>query len=146
MIELAKSHFPDSTKYIFQMHDARKIPFGDERFDVIFLHSVVQYFPNRRYLKRVIKSSAGRLKPGGRLLLLDVPDRKQRSAYRKARREVKEKRLHILGPLRHLYVSRRFIICQADNLGFTSWKFFEHAAKNYANSDFRFNVVLYVST
>ncbi|MFJ8579614.1 amino acid adenylation domain-containing protein [Micromonospora sp. NPDC093277] len=44
----------------------------DQRFDVIVLNSVVQYFADERYLLRVIEGALPRLAPGGSLFLGDI--------------------------------------------------------------------------
>ncbi|MFE2109337.1 amino acid adenylation domain-containing protein, partial [Kitasatospora sp. NPDC059463] len=41
-------------------------------FDVIVLNSVVQYFPDERYLLRVVEGALSRLAPGGSLFLGDI--------------------------------------------------------------------------
>jgi len=43
---------------------------GDQRFDVIVLNSVVQYFPSASYLLAVLRSAVKALRPGGRMSLL----------------------------------------------------------------------------
>ena len=47
---------------------------GDERFDVIVLNSVVQYFPGASYLLAVVTSAVKALRPGGRIFFGDVRD------------------------------------------------------------------------
>ncbi|WP_035798962.1 non-ribosomal peptide synthetase [Kitasatospora mediocidica] len=47
---------------------------ADERFDLIVVNSVVQYFPSEEYLTEVIESAWRLLRPGGRLLIGDVRD------------------------------------------------------------------------
>ncbi|MER7023671.1 MULTISPECIES: amino acid adenylation domain-containing protein [Streptomyces] len=44
----------------------------DGLFDVVVLNSVVQYFPDERYLLRVLESAVRRVAPGGTLLVGDV--------------------------------------------------------------------------
>ncbi|NES13762.1 MULTISPECIES: non-ribosomal peptide synthetase [Micromonospora] len=44
----------------------------DQLFDVIVLNSVAQYFPDERYLLRVIEGALPRLAPGGSLFLGDI--------------------------------------------------------------------------
>jgi amino acid adenylation domain-containing protein len=44
----------------------------DQRFDVVVLNSVVQYFPDEEYLLRVIEGALQRLTPGGSVLVGDV--------------------------------------------------------------------------
>jgi amino acid adenylation domain-containing protein len=43
-----------------------------ERFDLVILNSVVQYFPGIEYLLRVLAGAAARLSPGGHLFVGDV--------------------------------------------------------------------------
>lgn len=47
---------------------------GDDRFDLIVLNSVVQYFPGEQYLTGVIESAWRLLRPGGRIVIGDVRD------------------------------------------------------------------------
>ncbi|HEY0216965.1 MAG TPA: phosphopantetheine-binding protein, partial [Cellulomonas sp.] len=42
------------------------------QFDVVLLNSVVQYFPDERYLRRVVEQAVRRVRPGGRLVVGDV--------------------------------------------------------------------------
>ncbi|MDO8343830.1 MAG: class I SAM-dependent methyltransferase [Cellvibrio sp.] len=46
---------------------------GDNGFDLIFLHSVTQYFPSDAYFKEFVDIATSAIKPGGSLLLLDCP-------------------------------------------------------------------------
>ncbi|MGC4807622.1 amino acid adenylation domain-containing protein [Micromonospora sp. DT233] len=43
-----------------------------DRFDLIVLNSVIQYFPGREYLDQVLGAALDRLSPGGRLFLGDL--------------------------------------------------------------------------
>ncbi|MFI0424909.1 amino acid adenylation domain-containing protein [Spongiactinospora sp. 9N601] len=45
---------------------------ADERFDVVVLNSVAQYFPDADYLSEVIGKALARLRPGGALFLGDL--------------------------------------------------------------------------
>jgi SAM-dependent methyltransferase len=53
--------------------DARRIPCEAQQFDLIYAHSVVQYFDNESYLRQVIAECLRTLKTGGSLCFLDVP-------------------------------------------------------------------------
>ena len=44
----------------------------DGEFDLVILNSVVQYFPDQRYLERVLDDAVGRLVPGGHVFVGDV--------------------------------------------------------------------------
>lgn len=46
---------------------------GDNGFDLIFLHSVTQYFPSDAYFQEFIDIATSKIRPGGALLLLDCP-------------------------------------------------------------------------
>lgn len=47
---------------------------GEERFDLVVINSVSQYFPDMAYLERVLTGAWERLRPGGRVFLGDVRD------------------------------------------------------------------------
>lgn len=47
--------------------------FSEKSFDLIFLHSVTQYFPSSDYFEKFLYSVVEALKPGGKILLIDVP-------------------------------------------------------------------------
>ncbi|MFD7769403.1 amino acid adenylation domain-containing protein [Streptomyces sp. NPDC059787] len=53
-------------------HDLSAV--ADERFDLIVLNSVVQYFPTARYLDDVLHQAWRLLAPGGRIVVGDVRD------------------------------------------------------------------------
>ncbi|MEO8041987.1 MAG: amino acid adenylation domain-containing protein [Acidobacteriota bacterium] len=46
--------------------------FDEKSFDLVIIHSVVQYFPNMDYLRRVIEGAVKLAKPGGRIFIGDV--------------------------------------------------------------------------
>lgn len=46
--------------------------FEGQLFDLVIIHSVVQYFPNMDYLKRVIEGAVKLVEPGGKIFIGDV--------------------------------------------------------------------------
>ncbi len=46
--------------------------FEERSFDLVVIHSVVQYFPNMEYLQRVIEGAVKLVKPGGNIFIGDV--------------------------------------------------------------------------
>ncbi|MEP7075451.1 MAG: amino acid adenylation domain-containing protein [Acidobacteriota bacterium] len=46
--------------------------FDEKSFDLVIIHSVVQYFPNMDYVRRVIEGAVKLVKPGGKLFIGDV--------------------------------------------------------------------------
>ena len=55
-------------------------PFHDSNFDLVFMHSVVQYFENIEYLEKVLDEIFRILKPGGFLFIIDVLNLNPKSA------------------------------------------------------------------
>ena len=72
---------------IFVLSEARKIPFPDGQFDVVFSHSVFQYFPNSDYAYEVIDEYFRTLRKGGKLGLLDLNDVKFETVYHDIRKK-----------------------------------------------------------
>ena len=52
--------------------EANCLPFAEGSFDLIFMHSVTQYFGTEAYLRDVLHQCARALRPGGHLCILDV--------------------------------------------------------------------------
>jgi ubiquinone/menaquinone biosynthesis C-methylase UbiE len=146
MIANARSKLSKAGRFHFEKADAISIPFGTLKFDLIYLHSVVQYFPNRAYLVRFLKSTKERIKPGGCLILLDVPDKELKSDYLNARNAIGEKKLSKFGAIKHLFVSKENIKHFADRLGYLSPRFFPHPTLRYKNAKYRFNLILTSAT
>lgn len=46
--------------------------FEERSFDLVIIHSVVQYFPNMEYLQRVIEGAVKLVRPGGNIFIGDV--------------------------------------------------------------------------
>ena len=143
MIKNAEARMLDPDRFQFQKSEAISIPFEPVVFDVVYLHSVVQYFPNTKYLHRLLNVSFERIKPGGCLILLDVPDLSLRSKYLKAREARNETRLNKFGKLKHLFVSRSKLTEEALSLGYVSCQYFIHPTRDYENANYRFNVAFF---
>lgn len=67
---IARTIIPSATLYCC---DAKSIPAASAQFDLVYLHSVVQYFDNDEYMREVMTECMRLLKPGGDLCFLDVP-------------------------------------------------------------------------
>lgn len=62
-------------KFVFKQREAQEIiNTDDDSFDIIFINSVVQYFPNIIHLENFIKNAVKKLKPDGILFIGDVRD------------------------------------------------------------------------
>lgn len=53
---------------------ANKQPFKNNSFDLIVMHSVVQYFESNEYLQSVLTEVNRLLRPGGMVMILDIPN------------------------------------------------------------------------
>ncbi|HEX6548399.1 MAG TPA: condensation domain-containing protein, partial [Candidatus Dormibacteraeota bacterium] len=67
---LRRQRLPPSVRLLRATADALEA--AGDGFDAVVFNSVVQYFPNLAYLRRALVSAAGRLAPGGRILVGDV--------------------------------------------------------------------------
>ena len=86
MVERAKKNlaeFPDIE--IFQS-DADKIQKKDASYDKILCYSVIQYFMDNAYLAGFFKEIHRLLKPGGRALIADIPDKSKFSMEQASRK------------------------------------------------------------
>jgi SAM-dependent methyltransferase len=67
---LAKNPIPGASVERRAADDLAHLPAG--HYDLVVLNSVVQYFPNRAYLMKVLAGAIATLAPGGRIFLGDL--------------------------------------------------------------------------
>ena len=67
---------------LLQRRADEEIGLNDERFDLVILNSVIQYFPDVEYLLQVLKQAVQRLSPGGVLFIGDVRDLRLLEVFR----------------------------------------------------------------
>jgi len=72
-IKIAKAQCPKISLQVGEIGDLVGVGQGREQFDLIFLHSVTQYFPSADYLQEFLSSCCAILTKGGSLYLLDTP-------------------------------------------------------------------------
>jgi ubiquinone/menaquinone biosynthesis C-methylase UbiE len=76
--------------------DATKIPCENNQFDLIYMHGVIQYFANEKYLEDTLRECMRILKDSGCICLMDVPSiwykdlMMSRSIKSQLRREIKD--------------------------------------------------------
>jgi SAM-dependent methyltransferase len=68
------AQIPSSNSFNLEIAPANRQPHKSNSFDLVILHSVVQYFEDYSYLNSVIDEIHRVLTPGGAMLLLDVPN------------------------------------------------------------------------
>lgn len=61
----------------------------DDSYDVVLLPSTVQFFPDPFYLEKVMREAVRLLRPGGALIVADVPDEEAKEDFRASLEEFK---------------------------------------------------------
>lgn len=141
LIHKAKKIFP---KINFKIGEISSIKKFNTKFDLIFAHSVFQYFDNYDYARKLILNMISNLRENGNILILDIPDKSKEKNYKK-------KLKNILGNIdfkrkystnSHLFYDKNYFkeIAKENNLKI---KIVNQSFRNYPNSRFRFNVLLF---
>lgn len=126
MLERAKKE----SKFIKVEALADHLPFPNKSFNKIFCHSIFQYFPNHRYAAKAVAEMLRVMKPGGRCLIMDIPDITKKKEYIKAK-------IHDSHNLKRIFYSKTWFIHLVLNA-----EIFEQRIQDYGNSRFRFNVLI----
>ncbi len=141
LINIAKIALPSAN---LALAEAKSTVFEDVNFDVIFSHSVFQYFPSIKYAEDVIINWSKRIKQGGKLVLLDINDKEKEDSYHN------ERMLAYRNPteyyetyegLSHLFFNKLNLIEILKKCGMNRIEIFPHAIADYGNSKFRFNII-----
>ena len=141
LIKIAKMAIPEGK---FQVGEANKLLFSSTEFDIIFSHSVFHYFPNHQYVDEVLALLCTQIKSGGKLLLLDLNDANMEDTYHSDRmREYNSPADYAktYKNLSHLFFDKQSLSERLETLGMWKIEFFPHAASDYGNSKFRFNII-----
>lgn len=109
---------------------ADRLSFGNDSFDKIFIHSIFQYFPDYSYAADVIAEMRRVLRPGGRALIMDIPDLAKKEDYMKVK-------LPDTHDLERLFYTKEWFFEQASDA-----QIFERRIRGYGNSEFRFNLLI----
>jgi len=140
LIDIARQALPEAE---FLESEAIAQVFDDISFDIIFSHSVFQYFPNLDYANMVIERWCKNINQGGMLVLLDLNDKNNEDNYHN------ERMLAYKNPndyyenyrgLEHLFLDKGNLVSKLKACGMRSIEFFDHAIPHYGNAKFRFNI------
>ena len=141
LINIAKTALPTAKLAVAEAKDS---VFDNVNFDVIFSHSVFQYFPSIEYAEAVIVKWCKKIKVGGKLVLLDINDKEKESIYHNERmlayRNPTEYYEAYKG-LSHLFFEKASLIEILKKCGMNQIEIFPHATADYGNSKFRFNII-----
>ena len=117
--------------------EAAALPFGNSTMDVVFSHSVFQYFPDEVYVETALDEMSRVLTDEGSLLLLDLNDQRSEDAYHADRARtwgsVEEYEAHYSG-LKHLFFDPERILRSLHQRGFAVTEIFPHVSPNYYNA------------
>ena len=140
LIDIAKRVIPEGK---FLEDEAINMYSDGKEFDLIFSHSVFQYFSSIEYAKEVLMKATSMLKVGGQLCLLDVNDKSKEENYHFERARgyssVEEYQTDYEG-LNHLFFDKDELKKYFLSLGFEDIQIFPHSNKAYDNQKFRFNI------
>ena len=140
VIEIAR----DNLHGTFITSDASQVSKMNEAFDLIFLHSVMQYFPSLDYTRKIIEEAYLYLANDGKIGLLDVNDKTKEDIYNSSRRlkykNPKEYDL-LYSNYPHNFFSKKEISKMLTEAGFKNISFYPHVIDTYGNSKLRFNVI-----
>ena len=119
---------------------ANNLPFENESYDKILVHSVFQYFPSTKYANDVVFELLRVCKKPGSILIMDVPDLGEKRECIEYIRKLHPKKYSDKS-LQHLFYNKNFFerICSQKSL---KCQIFDQNIKGYENSRFRFNVLI----
>jgi len=126
-----------------RVSEAINNPFKQIKFDVVFAHSVFQYFHDLNYAKNVINEMANSLKKGGKIAILDLNDDGYEIDYHTTRSSSysdPSEYYSKFNNLKHMFYNKFDISKFLKDLGFINLNFYDNPIKSYGNSKFRFNV------
>jgi len=132
-LEIARGALPEMQ---FQLAEAAVLPFADESFDAAFSYGVFLYFKDHTYASAALREMVRVVRCGAPILILDVPDESKRETCEEARRAAGA----ALNPP-HCYYPKEFFEKFAASRGRHA-KINDQAVPGYANSRFRYNVLL----
>tara|TARA_Y100000310_G_C20498368_1_gene722674 strand:- start:96 stop:800 length:705 start_codon:yes stop_codon:yes gene_type:complete len=136
LIKRLKEHLKEAN---LAVSGANKLPFEQNSFNKIFVHSVFQYFQSSDYAKQAILEMIRVCKPNGKILIMDIPDLGKKEDSDHFREKFNNKTSD--PNLQHRFYSKDFFkeICKENNLKYKIWN---QNIEGYKNSEFRFNVLM----
>ncbi|USB33497.1 amino acid adenylation domain-containing protein [Paenibacillus sp. YPG26] len=119
---------------------------ADESYDVVLLPSAIQFFPDYMYLEHVLREAVRIVRPGGAIIVADVPDESAKEEFRASLEGFK--RSHgtyyntRVGLDQHLYVHEQFFAGFAGRLSGLKAEIHKRTEGFKNELRFRYDVVL----
>jgi trans-aconitate methyltransferase len=137
LVEIVRRLFPGGEFVVTEASELPTVP----TYDVVLTRGVFHYFPNLEYARRVLEAMIAKAQHA--VAILEVPDQATRVEAERIRRdqltqEIYEEKYR---GLTHLYYSPQWFGKIADDSS-CHWQSCDHKVKNYAQSRFRFDVVI----
>ena len=140
LIKIARLAVPNGK---FKQAEASSNIFNDIEFDIVFSHSVFQYFSSIDYAYDVIEKWVKKIKSGGTFALLDLNDADKEANYHNERMQSyinPEEYYQSYEGLNHLFFNiedlKHFLrSCNMKNI-----EIFPHAVQEYGKAKFRLNI------
>ena len=136
-VDYSESQIETANKAIPQGHffveEAIKLSLPNTEFDIIFSHSVFQYFPNDDYVEEVLTTWCKQIKKGGKLVLMDLNDASLEEVYHSERMlayKTSSEYQTIYKDLNHLFLDKKSLSQRLESLGMLNVEFFPHAVCN----------------
>ena len=138
LIRKGKKYFP---KVNFIVGEISSIEKFKKKFDLIFSHSVFQYFENYKYAQNLISKMLTKIKTKGYICILDIPDKSKEKVFiRKLKKEVGiEEYKKKYEKNKHIFYQKSFFknFAKKNKL---KVEIFDHYPISSENSKYRFNV------
>jgi ubiquinone/menaquinone biosynthesis C-methylase UbiE len=137
LIRICKRIMPSG---IFEVAEARAIPFSSAMFDVVISSGVFNYFEDLGYAERTIEEIKRILKPNAYAAILDINDADKKDKYESIRREKlgNEKYDRLYKNHIHLFYDKTWFEKVADRYNLLC-EIEDQDMAGYENSRFRFN-------
>ncbi len=137
LISMLRKAHPELDVFVAE---ANSLPFEDESYDKILMHSVFQYFQSINYAHDVVFELLRVCKKPGILFIMDMPDLEKKEECIKYMSKLHPKK-YADKKLQHLFYRKKFFedMCNKKDL---ECKIVDQNIKGYDNSRFRFNVLI----
>ena len=120
--------------------EANELPFENECYDKILVHSVFQYFPSIKYAQDVVLELLRVCKKPSLIFIMDVPDLEKKKECIEFMSRLHPKK-YSDKKLQHLFYPKKFFT-GIHNKKKLECQIFDQNIKGYDNSRFRFNVLI----
>ena len=143
LINIAKSVMPEKAWIVAE---SCSLPFENDYFDSVVVHSVLQYMPNTEYFRQTISEILRVCKKGGKIILADIYDKdKEHEYYRlrsKAINSSVDEYINNNIDFKHMFFTKDFIYDIFKNNKSIEEIYLNTENNKYINSFYNFSVMV----